>query len=339
MKFELFVKEEIPYKLEKVKISFFVIDKTNDYRRNFEEKVVLKRTKNVFKKNEEGLVFTNSRKALSFKDKFFNLMQEFDIEKYNVEIRCYYKEMFPKASYKENLSLKTYEEIKEFLEKASYSMLRFGALVTGSESIFIDVDMFFEDSNLIFHLNKNFFYIYEDLFWEDANMLGLPFAKFESATIALRHLSEEKDFENYEEFLNEFESIRKEIKDGFIIAKARKAGIFSVVLSFFMIYPEPSKKQEVIHDYEKSYSLEEIFRFDITNEIRNTLYDILKKNKNFPRAIFYMTIYAEFLDGEVARKKYSVDIAVRLVRDDLFWRRWTWKGFLRKRTRKGKKMR
>ncbi|BAK53806.1 hypothetical protein TMA_118 [Thermus phage TMA] len=164
MKLDFFVKEEIPYKLEKVKISFFVIDKTNDYRRNFEEKVVLKRTKNVLKKNEEGLVFTNSRKALSFKDKFFNLMRKFDIEKYKVEIRCYYKEMFPKASYKENLALKNYEEIKEFLEKASYSMLRFGALVTGSESIFIDVDMFFENSNLIFHLSKNFFYMHEDLF-------------------------------------------------------------------------------------------------------------------------------------------------------------------------------
>ncbi|BAK53805.1 hypothetical protein TMA_117 [Thermus phage TMA] len=149
-------------------------------------------------------------------------------------------------------------------------------------------------------------------------MLGLPFVKFESATIALRHLNEEKDFENYEKFLNEFEIIRRELRDDFIIVKAKKAGIFSVVLSFFMIYPEPSKKQEIIHDYEKSYSLEEIFKFDITNEIRNTLYDILSKNKDFPKAIFYMTIYVEFLDNELSRKKRSVDISVRLVRDELF---------------------
>ena len=146
----------------------------------------------------------------------------------------------------------------------------------------------------------------------------IPFVKFESATIALRHLSEEKDFESYEDFHNEFENIKKEIKDNFIVAKARKAGIFSVVLSFFMIYSELDNKKEVIHDYEKSYSLEEVFRLDITNEIKNTVYDILKENKNFLRVIFYMAIYAEFLDDEIVKKKYSIDLSVRLARDDLF---------------------
>lgn len=120
MKFELFVKEEMPYKITRVNISFY-IEKEVSYSRKVvrKEKLIFKSNKKKFRKDEEDLLFINSTKALELKKHFFNALELFNIDHYDFKVSAFSEDLIIKNFFKQKYKLEKFEEPKEIFTKSS----------------------------------------------------------------------------------------------------------------------------------------------------------------------------------------------------------------------------
>ncbi len=120
MKFELFVKEEMPYKITRISF-YFYIERKVGYVSHFirKEKVLFTADKKKFMKDENNLIFINSRKALEFKKEFLDALNLFKIKGYDFEVNALSEDLIVKNFFKQKYMLGKFEEPKEILTKSS----------------------------------------------------------------------------------------------------------------------------------------------------------------------------------------------------------------------------
>lgn len=120
MKFELFVKEEMPYKITRISF-YFCIERNVGYASHFirKEKALLIADKRKFMKDENNLIFINSRKALEFKKEFLNALNLFKVKRYDFEVNAFSEDLIVKKFFKQKYKLEKFEEPKEILTKSS----------------------------------------------------------------------------------------------------------------------------------------------------------------------------------------------------------------------------
>lgn len=120
MKFELFVKEEMPYKITRISF-YFYIERRVGYANHFirKEKVVFAADRKKFMKDENNLIFINSRKALEFKKEFLNALNLFKVKRYDFEVNALSEDLIVKNFFKQKYKLEKFEEPKEILTKSS----------------------------------------------------------------------------------------------------------------------------------------------------------------------------------------------------------------------------
>lgn len=120
MKFELFVKEEMPYKITRVSF-YFYIERKVGYASHFirKEKVLFTADKKKFMKDENNLIFINSRKASEFKEEFLNALNLFKVKRYDFEVDALSEDLIVKNFFKQEYKLERFEEPKEILTKSS----------------------------------------------------------------------------------------------------------------------------------------------------------------------------------------------------------------------------
>lgn len=120
MKFELFVKEEMPYKITRISF-YFYIERKVGYASHFirKERVVFAANRKKFMKDENNLIFINSRKALEFKKEFLNALNLFEVKGYDFEVNALSEDLIVKNFFKQKYKLEKFEEPKELLTKSS----------------------------------------------------------------------------------------------------------------------------------------------------------------------------------------------------------------------------
>lgn len=120
MKFELFVKEEMPYKITRIGF-YFYIERKVGYSSYFirKEKVLFTAGRKKFMKDENNLIFINSRKASEFKEEFLNALNLFKVKRYDFEVNALSEDLIVKNFFKKKYKLEKFEEPKEILTKSS----------------------------------------------------------------------------------------------------------------------------------------------------------------------------------------------------------------------------
>jgi len=144
MKFELFVKEEMPYKITKINF-YFYIERKVGYASHFirKERVVFAADRKKFMKDENNLIFINSRKALEFKKEFLDALNLFKVKRYDFEVNALSEDLIIKNFFKQKYKLEKFEEPKEILTKSSLLAmesalkLNFDKFVLSSERKFL----------------------------------------------------------------------------------------------------------------------------------------------------------------------------------------------------------
>ncbi|AZU97755.1 hypothetical protein PGDDIFCJ_00126 [Thermus phage YS40_Isch] len=168
MKFELFVKEEMPYKITRVSI-YFCIEKEVSYSRKVvrKEKLIFTPNKKKFRKDEEDLLLINSTKALELKKHFFNALELFNIKHYDFKVFAFSEDPNLKVFLKQNHKLSKLEESKEILKSFSSLAIKEALklnlnnfiLISGKD-LYVDLDEF----SLVFSFNVSLKYKFLSVF-------------------------------------------------------------------------------------------------------------------------------------------------------------------------------
>ncbi|BAK53808.1 hypothetical protein TMA_120 [Thermus phage TMA] len=172
MKFELFVKEEMPYKITRVSL-YFCIEKEVSYGISYSRKLVRKEklmftpNKKKFRKDKEDLLFINSTKALELRKYFFNALELFNIEHYDFKVFAFYEDPNLKAFLKQNHKLSKLEESKEILKSFSSLAIKEALklnlnnfILTSGKDLYVDIDEF----SLVFSFNTSLKYKFLSVF-------------------------------------------------------------------------------------------------------------------------------------------------------------------------------
>lgn len=168
MKFELFVKEEMPYKITRISFHFYIEHKTGYASHCIrEEKVIFTADRKKFMKDENNLIFINSRKASEFKEEFLNALNLFKVKRYDFEVNALSEDLIVKNFFKQKYMLEEFEESKEILTKSSLLViesalkLNLNKFVISSERKFL-IDL--GNTYLVFTLGTGIRYTFTSVF-------------------------------------------------------------------------------------------------------------------------------------------------------------------------------